>query len=76
MTAMKPAARWPVGISSPDIPFNNNARLLDIIMGPAISATTSAQPASPESGDVYILPAGPTGLMWSSFFENNVVIFY
>lgn len=29
------------------------------------SATTSAQPASPANGDMYALPASPTGTNWS-----------
>lgn len=33
----------------------------------ALSATTSAQPASPTDGDIYILPAGKTGAAWGGF---------
>lgn len=68
---------WPEGIAAARIPANNNVRLLQaLLLNPAISATTSAQPGSPAEGDVYILPASPTGSNWATFFEDDVVIFY
>lgn len=68
---------WPEGITAARIPANNNVRLLQAIkINPAISATTAAQPGSPSEGDVYILPSTPTGAMWVTFNEGDVVIFY
>lgn len=68
---------WPEGIAAARIPANNNVRLLQaLLLNPAISATTAAQPGSPVEGDVYILPTTPSGAQWSSFFENDVVIYY
>jgi hypothetical protein len=68
---------WPEGIAAARIPANNNVRLLQALkINPAISATTAAQPGSPSEGDVYILPASPTGAQWAGFFEDDVVIFY
>lgn len=68
---------WPEGIAAARIPANNNVRLLQaLLLNPAISATTAAQPGSPAEGDVYILPASPTGANWAAFFEDDVVIYY
>lgn len=68
---------WPEGIAAARIPANNNVRLLQaLLINPAISATTAAQPGSPAEGDVYILPASPTGSNWALFFEDDVVIYY
>jgi hypothetical protein len=68
---------WPEGIAAARIPANNNVRLLQALkINPAISASTAAQPASPAEGDVYILPASPTGANWGSFNEGDVVIYY
>jgi len=68
---------WPEGITAARIPANNNVRLLQALkINPAISATEATQPGSPTEGDVYILPASPTGSQWSTFDEGDVVIFY
>jgi hypothetical protein len=68
---------WPEGITAARIPANNNIRMLTaLLLNSAISATTAAQPGSPAEGDVYILPAAPTGAQWGSFDEHDVVIFY
>lgn len=34
-------------------------------IGPVLSATTTAQPGSPSTGDRYILPVGATGAAWA-----------
>lgn len=39
------------------------------------SATTTAQPASPAIGDVYILAATHTGAAWTAFTAYNLAIF-
>lgn len=68
---------WLEGIAAARIPANNNIRMLTaLLLNSAISATTAAQPATPAEGDVYILPAAPTGAQWGAFDEHDVVIFY
>jgi len=39
-----------------------------------ISRTTAAQPGSVTNGDAYILPASPTGTLWATFAEHDLVI--
>jgi hypothetical protein len=63
-------------ISGGRIPFNNNMRTLEAWMNPAISATTAAQPSTPNELDVYILPSAPSGTQWAGFSEGDVVIFF
>ena len=41
-------------------------RINVIVKDSALSATTSAQPASPSLGDAYIVPASPSGDDWAS----------
>jgi hypothetical protein len=68
---------WPESIAAARIPANNNVRLLQaLLLNPAISATTAAQPGSPAEMDTYILPTSPTGAQWDGFNEDDVVIFY
>lgn len=71
---------WPEGITAARIPANNNTRAMEAFIGPAISATTTAQPSLPATADdppvVYIIPAGATGTPWSTFAEGDVAIGY
>jgi len=41
-------------------------RLDALTQASAVSATTSAEPASPTDGDIYLLPAGKTGAAWGA----------
>ena len=41
-------------------------RLDALVQLSARSATTTAQPASPSDGDIYILPSGKTGAAWGA----------
>lgn len=50
-------------------------RLDALVQLSARSATTSAQPASPSDGDIYILPAGKTGAAWSAM-ANGALAYY
>jgi hypothetical protein len=45
-------------------------RLDALVQLTAVSATTTAQPASPIDGDIYILPAGKTGSAWGAMAEG------
>ena len=67
---------WPEGITAARIPANNNTRAMEAFIGPAISATTTAQPVSPAERDIYIIPASATGTNWATFTEGDVAIFF
>lgn len=41
----------------------------------ARSATTSAQPASPSDGDLYLLPAGKTGAAWGAMADGAIAYY-
>ena len=45
-------------------------RLDALVQLSARSATTSAQPASPTDGDIYLLPDGKTGAAWDDFADG------
>lgn len=74
MSNLNPADRWPQGINEASVPANNNARRMDIITGPIISASTAAQPGSPTNGDAYIMPGGHSGLQWGGFATDSIAI--
>ena len=48
-------------------------RLESLVQAQAFSRTTSAQPASPNDGDSYILPATPTGTVWVTLSSGTFV---
>jgi len=61
------------GQAQPHVPHNAALDILDAVLGgAAISATVAAAPASPAEGDVYILPAAPTG--WGGGAEGDVAV--
>lgn len=70
-----PLPTWPEGIEQPDIVFNDLAIRLDILNGLVINDTTSAQPGSPDDGDIYILSSSPTGSQWAEFDQYDLAIF-
>ncbi|MBC7768855.1 MAG: DUF2793 domain-containing protein [Phycisphaerales bacterium] len=41
----------------------------------AASATLAAQPASPDDGDIYLLPAGKTGAHWGAMADGALAYF-
>lgn len=45
-------------------------RLDALVQLSAVSATTTAQPASPSDGDIYLLPSGKTGAAWGGFADG------
>lgn len=56
--------------------LNRNARLLEALAkGAVISATTTAQPASPSVGDLYIIPSGKTGTDWSGMTNGSLALY-
>jgi hypothetical protein len=50
-------------------------RLDALVQLAAKSATTTAQPASPSDGDIYILPSGKTGADWGAM-ANGALAYY
>jgi hypothetical protein len=67
---------WPSGITSADVPANNNVQRLDATLNAFVrSATTAAQPGSPANGDTYILPASPTGAQWAGKATGTIAYF-
>jgi len=57
------------------VTHNEALRRLEALLVRALSASTAAQPSSPSDGDVYILPASPTGADWASFSAGQLAIF-
>ncbi len=57
-----------VGQAQKHVTVNETLRKLDaIIQLSVVSATVSAEPATPTDGDVYIIPSGKSGAHWSAF---------
>ncbi len=57
-----------VGQAQKHVTVNQSLRRLDaIIQLGVVSATTTAEPASPADGDVYIVPVGKSGANWSAY---------
>lgn len=55
------------------VTVNETFRRLDALVQLTVeSRTTAAQPASPSDGDVYILPANPTGADWAAMSEGHL----
>lgn len=55
--------------------YNDLALRNQILNGLVISEAIAAQPGSPAEGDIYILPAAPTGTQWAGFAQYDLVIF-
>jgi len=67
---------WPSGITSADVPANNNVQRLDATLNAYVkSASTAAQPGSPANGDTYILPASPTGAQWAGKATGTIAYY-
>jgi len=62
-----------VGQAQKHVTLNQSLRRLDAILQlSVVSATTTAQPASPTDGAVYIVPPGKTGANWASFANGSL----
>ncbi len=58
------------------VTVNESFRRLDILVQMnALSRSISAEPLSPSEGAAYILPAGKSGAVWSSFADHTVAAF-
>jgi hypothetical protein len=65
-----------VGQAQKHVTLNESLRKLDAIIQLAVvSATTTAEPASPADGAVWILPAGRTGAHWSAFAVGRLAYY-
>ncbi len=64
------------GQAQKHVTVNETLTRLDALVQLSVaSATTSAQPASPADGSVYILPAGKTGAAWGAM-ANGALAYY
>lgn len=62
-----------VGQAQKHVTVNESLRRLDaVVQLSVVSATTTAQPASPVDGAVYILPGGKTGADWAAFADGSL----
>ncbi|MEZ6031076.1 MAG: DUF2793 domain-containing protein [Hyphomonadaceae bacterium] len=65
-----------VGQAQKHVTVNESLRKLDaIIQLSIVSATTTAQPASPNDGDVWIAPPGKSGAQWDAFADGSLAYF-
>ncbi|MFZ5667917.1 MAG: DUF2793 domain-containing protein [Pseudomonadota bacterium] len=51
------------------------ARLDGLVQTAVVSRTTAAEPAAPDEGDLFILPADPTGVTWGGRAEGDLMRF-
>ena len=64
------------GQAGAELTVNEAIGLLEAAaVGVAKSLSTSAQPGSPSNGDVYILPASPTGANWSGQDDGKIAVY-
>lgn len=62
------------GQAQKHVTLNESLAMLDGLVQTAVeSRTTAAQPGSPADGDLYILPASPTGADWSGKAAGTVM---
>ena len=54
---------------------NEALRDLESLIFRAVSATTNAQPGTPATGDVYILPGSLSGSEWGAYSEGQVAVY-
>lgn len=70
-----PLAVWQSGTNENSIPANDNALRLEAMNREVLSKGVTAQPVSPADGDVYIIPAGATGVQWATFDMDDLTIY-
>lgn len=72
---MKPLTLWRDGAGQNSVPTNTNSLRVEVLMAKVISKSTTAQPGSPADGDLYIIPSGKTGAVWSTFANDSLAIY-
>lgn len=60
--------------ASPYATFNEAIRIIEAHGKGVVSRTTAAQPGSVTDGAAYILPASPTGTLWATFAQHDLVV--
>ena len=64
------------GQAQKHVTVNETIQRLDALVQLAVaSATTSAQPASPADGALYVLPAGKTGADWDAMGDSALAYY-
>jgi hypothetical protein len=64
------------GQAQKHVTVNETTQRLDALVQLAVaSATTSAQPASPADGALYVLPAGKTGTQWDGMADQALACY-
>ncbi len=64
------------GQAQKHVTLNDSLRRLDaVVQLSVVSATTTAQPGSPDDGDVYIVPSGKSGADWNAY-ANGALGYY
>lgn len=48
---------------------------MDVLARPVVSTVVTAQPGSPTSGDMYVIPAGKTGTQWATFATGSLAYY-
>lgn len=74
-TPILPYATWASGTNQNSIPANDNSLRNQILNGNVISQSTTAQPASPTDGDIYIIASTHTGTQWATFTPKDLAIY-
>lgn len=58
------------------VTVNETFRRLDALVQAVVrSRTETAEPADPDEGDAYIIPAGASGDVWSGYDEHDLAVF-
>lgn len=74
-TPILPFAVWQSGTNENSIPANDNSLRNEILNGLVISDATTAQPVTPDDGDIYIIPSAATGSQWADFDQYDLTIY-
>lgn len=64
------------GQAQKHVTVNESLRRLDaLVQLSAVSVTTTAEPGSPNDGDIYLLPSGKTGATWSAMSDGALAYY-
>lgn len=69
-----PLKVWAAGALNNSIPANDNAVRVEVLTGKSLGVL-SAQPATSEDGDQYVLGAAPAGAQWTGLAKDTLVIY-
>ncbi|QNH21271.1 hypothetical protein HEP73_02185 [Xanthomonas sp. GW] len=74
-TPILPFEVWESGTNQNSIPANDNSLRWEILSGLVIADDVTVQPATPDNGDIYVIPAGATGSQWSTFDPLDLALY-